>query len=388
MGWSRSSLVILRKQADKFGKLHAHTTRVCLYIQYMAAATIGPHAFRQFCPAGEYSTGLGTISRILSAGARKMSKIALLVGIDAYASNPLTGCVADAEAVADLLDRNDDGTPNFECRTLLSDSVQVTRGLLRTETQYLFQRPNVETAIFFFAGHGSHSDALGGHLVTQDAAAGDEGVAMEQIIGLANASPSREKLIILDCCHAGAIGTLLATRGDVPLAEGVSILAACRDTESAVELNGRGLFSTRLCDALEGGAADVTGKISAAGVYAYVDEVSSGWDQRPLLKANLSQITIIRRASESVSNHVLRKITDYFPTADHEFALDPSYEPTEEPQHEEHESIFGDLQAFRAARLVVPNGTPHMYFAALQSRSCSLTPLGRFYWHRVANRQI
>ena len=68
-----------------------------------------------------------------------------------------------------------------------------------------------------------------------------------------------------------------------------------------MELNGRGLFSTRVCDALDGGAADVSGKVTVAGVYAYVDEVSTGWEQRPLLKSNVSQITVIRQAASAVA---------------------------------------------------------------------------------------
>ena len=125
-----------------------------------------------------------------------------------------------------------------------------------------------------------------------------------------------------------------------------------------------------------------------AGVYAYVDEVSSGWEQRPLFKSNVSQITEIRRVEAAVPLVTLRRIVNYFPTIDDELNLDPSYEPTLEPRIEANEAIFSDLQSFRAARLVNPKGTPHMYYAAMESKSCSLTPLGRFYWHRVKNRQV
>ena len=38
---------------------------------------------------------------------------ALVVGIDEYASTPLYGCVADAKAVAEVLEKNGDGSPNF-----------------------------------------------------------------------------------------------------------------------------------------------------------------------------------------------------------------------------------------------------------------------------------
>ena len=43
-------------------------------------------------------------------------KLALIVGIDYYQHvNPLFGCVNDAKSVKGILDRNGDGTNNFDC---------------------------------------------------------------------------------------------------------------------------------------------------------------------------------------------------------------------------------------------------------------------------------
>jgi hypothetical protein len=85
----------------------------------------------------------------------------------------------------------------------------------------------------------------------------------------------------------------------------------------------------------------------------------------------------------------LRRLTDWFPSPDHELGLDPSYEPTEDPQNEEHEQIFGRLQKLRAAKLVEPSGSEeHMYYAALNSGSCRLTQLGQLYWRLVSGGRI
>ena len=45
---------------------------------------------------------------------------ALVVGIDQYQmpGNDLQGATADAEEIAKRLQKNEDGTPNYECRTL------------------------------------------------------------------------------------------------------------------------------------------------------------------------------------------------------------------------------------------------------------------------------
>jgi hypothetical protein len=54
--------------------------------------------------------------------------------------------------------------------------------------------------------------------------------------------------------------------------------------------------------------------------------------------------------------------------------LDRSFESTAEPSHPEHEAIFAILQKCRAAKLVEPVGEQHMYYAAMNSKSCRLTP--------------
>lgn len=41
---------------------------------------------------------------------------ALVVGINEYPQSPLFGCCNDAESIAKLLKRNEDGSPNFEVR--------------------------------------------------------------------------------------------------------------------------------------------------------------------------------------------------------------------------------------------------------------------------------
>lgn len=284
-----------------------------------------------------------------------MSRLALLVGIDGYSRSPLAGCEADALAVAELLGRNADESANFQSRTLVARDGAITRAVLRQGLQELFGKHDADCLVFFFAGHGSRNDS-GGFLVTQDGTQNDEGVPMAEVIRLANACRARERIIILDCCHAGAIEEMFVADRQVPLSEGVSILAACRPTESAVEFGGRGLFSTLICEALEGSAADVRGKVTVAGIYTYVNEVLTGWDQRPLFAASLSKVSAIRQAAPAITDDKLRRLTSYFPSVHSEHALDPSYEPSS-PDHDPCKiEIFSHLQQLRAARMVEPVG--------------------------------
>lgn len=51
-------------------------------------------------------------------------------------------------------------------------------------------------------------------------------------------------------------------------------------------------------------------------------------------------------------------------------------------------SVFLDLQKLEGIGLVVPVGEEHMYFAAMNSKSCKLTSLGKQYWRLVHNNLI
>ena len=74
------------------------------------------------------------------------------------------------------------------------------------------------------------------------------------------------------------------------IGEGVTILTASHSTETSVEINGHGLFTSLLLEALKGGAADVTGHISLGGIYAYIDKALGSWEQRPVFKTNVTRL--------------------------------------------------------------------------------------------------
>jgi hypothetical protein len=309
-------------------------------------------------------------------------KRALLVGIDHYEHfSDLSGCVNDVTAVEPLLRRNDDDSPNFDCVTRTAVTGGVTRDQLLSDLDALLSG-GADVAILYFAGHG-HGSGADVTLVTEDGTSQTPGIAFSELLTKIATSPVREIIILLDCCFAGSAGGVpqLGTSATT-LRDGVSILAASRGDQTAAEtVGGQGLFSTYLVGALDGGAADVLGKVTIAGLYSYLDESFGAWDQRPVFKANVDRLNEIRRCQPAVPLAELRMINELFPTADHNFPLDPSYEPTEPPKDEHHEQVFGTLQKYRAAKLLEPVDAEHMYFAAMESKACRLTPLGRHYWH-------
>ena len=74
---------------------------------------------------------------------------------------------------------------------------------------------------------------------------------MQEVVDLAIQSSAREILLILDCCHSGDIAnpaTMNKDGGKSPLAtlrENMTIIAASRGTEAAIEAGGQGLFTGR-----------------------------------------------------------------------------------------------------------------------------------------------
>lgn len=316
---------------------------------------------------------------------------ALCVGIDQYSFGQLGGCVSDAQRVAAVLQRHQDGSPNFDCVTLLapagSRNDSITRTVLREGLEHLF-RDQPEVVLLHFSGHGTVNN-LDGYLVTQDAKKYDEGVAMSDILKWANQSKASEVVIFLDCCFSGCLGnppTVDNTKA--LLREDISILTASRADQPSVETGGGGLFTSLLVDALEGGAADLLGAVSAPGIYAYIEAALGAWDQRPLFKSHVAHVLPLRRCTPPVDRAVLRRLPDLFPLPAEDLPLNPSFEPTSATPDARHVAMFADLQSLSRVHLVRPVDVLHMYDAAMRSKPCRLTPSGRYYWRLAKNGRI
>lgn len=319
-------------------------------------------------------------------------KKALIVGINDYPTSPLGGCINVAYAIGNVLETNGDGSPNFAVK--IETNIKKKSELKKSIIELFSGSP--DTALLYFSGHGFLNE-LGGYIVTPDYETYDEGISMDDILKIANKSLALDKIIILDCCHSGAMGSPTLNDGSSHLKEGVTILTASRDIEPSLEINGHGVFTILLINALQGGASDLRGHISPGGVYAYIDQALGPWKQRPVFKTNVTKFTSLRTVNPQVSLDVLRKIIDYFPEPQESFSLDPSFEFTNSNEIEhniikpyskiENVEIFKNLQKFQSVGLIVPVDAEHMYFAAMKSKSCKLTALGYHYW-RLVNEKL
>lgn len=309
---------------------------------------------------------------------------ALVVGIDDYPGSPLYGCVADATRMARLLERHEDGAANFHVS--LQRHVR-EKAVLRDLIKELFSGEG-ELAVFYFSGHGMLADT-GGVIVTPDYRAGEEGITMDYILNLANRSSYINKVIILDCCHSGAMGTpAVMNNGATMLANGVTILTASRYFEPAIERNGQGIFTKLVAEALEGGAADLSGRVTPGSIYSYVDKALGYWGQRPVFKTNISSFVSLRKVKPPVPLTELQSIVRHFARPEAMLQLDPSYEHTSETADDGNVRIFQQLQSLYRAGLLEPVEEDYMYWTAMRSKSCRLTRLGRYYWQLIADNRI
>jgi hypothetical protein len=322
---------------------------------------------------------------------------ALIVGIDYYPYiGNLGGCVNDAYSVNAVLERNADGTLNFSVPQVLTGTgaaQPVLKRELKDSVRQLFADDS-EIALFYFAGHGYIEDT-GGFLCASDSKIGDEGLALAEVMALANTSRARNKVIILDSCHSGVAGTSRMTTGLAEISDGVTIMTASTADQYSLETpgGGAGVFTSLFVDALNGSAANLVGDITPGSVYAHIDQSLGPWAQRPVFKTNVRTFVSLRKAEPPIALADLRALTKYFPTSDFDFCLDPSFEPERfEEQRQDpmvpppdpaNTAAFSVLQKYVKVNLVQPVGEPHMWHAAMHGKSCKLTVLGQHYWKLV-----
>jgi hypothetical protein len=328
---------------------------------------------------------------------------ALVVGIDKYLNVPsLAGCENDARAVAKLLQSNEDTTPNYDVAVVLASRIAdttISRAELREQLQTLFAADYRGDVLLYYSGHGALT-TVGGCIATSDAVRNDLGIPMTEVLQLACQSSAREIFMILDCCHSGDLGAipLLATHGQInPLSllrENMTILAASKATQVAVEAGGHGLFTSAFIDALEGGAADHMGWVTAPAIYAYVERRFGEFDQRPVYRSHATEIGIVRQCAPLIERLKLNEMVTLFATETYRYQLDPEFEPEDEhgnlhePVNQEKIRLSRLFKDFRDTGLLRTSTGEQLFWAARKSQTVELTIRGREYWRLVKNRRI
>ncbi len=318
----------------------------------------------------------------------KFERIALIIGIDKY-KKPIANlkcCVRDAHAMKDTLTCHEDGVPNFDCsKTFTSKNNYISKSFLLSEIDTFFELES-SVALFYFSGHGFVNN-LGGYLVTQDAEAYKEGVRMDDVMNLAiksiKAGRMKEVVFVLDCCHSGFFGQLPILNDTDLLCEGISILAASRNYESAYEVNGSGRFTKLVINALKGGAKDLCGEVKIPAIYAYVDDALGAVEQRPVFKSNVSKLIALRNCHIDIDTSVLRFLPELFKNPKDKYQLSPSFLSGKRPEDLKNQKLFTYLTFFEDRQLIRTIDHYDLSAAAKKFGFCVLNEVGQYYWNLI-----
>ena len=302
----------------------------------------------------------------------------------------------NAERMHELLSCNSDRSPNHHCILKLSPKEETDPAALTQEKlMQLFNKffsAEANLAIVYFCGHGQET-VSGGCMVTQNNTTANPGVPFAYLLSLAEDALRdgriHEVILIIDCCYSGDIGNIsLFGKKRAYIPKGLSILTSSASNELSYYTKDSTIFTHHLIDGLEGGAADLLGEITVISLYSYVNKMLSTLQhQTPYLKTYSSSLNPIRKNNPRISIDNLRRIVELFPNKE-KHQLNPKYEdsiPGFDPVLVE---LFKIMQEFNRQGLVKPDGEDHMYYAAINNKSCSLTDEGEFYWELVDRGRI
>lgn len=221
-----------------------------------------------------------------------MSLRAAFVGINVYSDAKiadLTGASRDAAALEALFK---DSVPEAEIASLHDGHASGTA--IREALDYILEQAGPDdTALFFFAGHGSPDHQL----VPSDARKSrlqDTAVPMEELSERLKATDARAAVVILDCCFSG--GAPARVLEDAPAPRGVPttvkdlegagrvIIAASQDNQPAFEIGGNGLLTKSLINTLRSAdeAVDIGDLMREASGYVQAEAERIGVSQTPV----------------------------------------------------------------------------------------------------------
>ncbi|MGL5087424.1 MAG: caspase family protein [Clostridium sp.] len=332
---------------------------------------------------------------------------ALCIGLNYYGTeHELKGCVEDATKIANLLKRHENGDKNFD----LMLEVDKDNSLNKKSIEQLIQNlcaensTDMDIVLFYFSGHGSIGDNKGSIALFNKTRNQVEYLEMSYLLNSIIHSKAKNKVVILDCCYSGKMGTNEEEGVEITkLPQGTTILTACRSDESSYETEGKGIFSELLSFALLGEAKNILGEVTAASVYSYIDNSLLAWDQRPIFKTNISKSVILRKTEPQIDINILRELPFFFKDINYKYKLAPEYEQNIDKDVDlskfpnidknikpdsEKIKIFKKFQLLNRLGMLKPTTEEHMFYCALNNDTCELTAIGHHYWRLAKKEKI
>lgn len=222
-----------------------------------------------------------------------MALLATFVGINKHSDpriSDLTGAASDATALWALFS---DSFPKIQSHLLLDDQADA-QAIRQTMDNSLGAATPQDTALFFFAGHGSPGHQLIPHDTLREELETTT-IPMAELADRLNSSHARAAVIILDCCFSG--GATARVLQDVPAprtgmitvadlqGKGRVIIAASKDDQAAYEIRGHGLLTKALLETFKNSTdgVDIGAVMDGVGRRVRAEAGRFGWDQTPVI---------------------------------------------------------------------------------------------------------
>jgi uncharacterized caspase-like protein len=205
-----------------------------------------------------------------------MRKVAFLVGNDTFPKDPsippLRFTQNDARELAEVL--GDSETCGFETKLYLN---RPSQEVLTSLEQISGELGQDDTLLFYYSGHGklrgSELCLVSNESIT--ASLGATSIRTRLVLEYLQGSLARRRILILDCCHSGAIGRVYKAVDSKSTLDGLAdsfgsyILTASTTIELAEERekDGHGVFTKALIDCLREGPKE---RITINDLYEYV----------------------------------------------------------------------------------------------------------------------
>jgi parallel beta-helix repeat protein len=228
-----------------------------------------------------------------------MARDALVVGINRYQYQGLPNFnspALDAEAIAVLLEQYGDfrvtrlpEAINEEKQPYIAQGLELRLDNLEKALEKLFMpegRSIPDTALFYFSGHGLRKKrgVSEGFLASSDCDPQKSfwGLSLGWLRKLLEASPIKQQIVLLDCCHSGELFNFNeANPGDRGLARDRCFIAASREFEAAqVSLDSEYSVFTKVL--LEGLKPTQLANITNLSLVNYINQNWGNGTQRPI----------------------------------------------------------------------------------------------------------
>jgi YVTN family beta-propeller protein len=242
-------------------------------------------------------------------------RLALLIATYRYTDaglRQLTSPEHDAEALAEVL--RDPDVAGFEVTTLINEPHHTVGEAIG---DFYRDRRRDDLTLLYFSGHGLKDDDGRLYLAMANTRRDSllfTALPAEHIDRAMEGCPSRQKVLVLDCCYSGAFPAGRLTKADAEVhtlerfqGRGRTVLTASDATQYSFEGDGdqphgdaaRSLFTRYLVAGLRDGSADLDGDgdITIDELYSYVHDrvVEETPQQRPKKQDNVEGRTVIAR---------------------------------------------------------------------------------------------